>query len=491
MKRENRKIRFLFCLISFIFSCPSAVSAQVIISEIMYDAEGPDDGREWVEIYNGGSENIDLSGWSFYEADTNHKLTSENSYVLNAGSYAIIANDATQFLSEWPSLEALVLDSSFSLRSKDNIGEYIAIRDADKNETDGLTYKPLELANGTGNSLQKIDGDWAATFPTPGKASADDALPYEEVEEGGGNADNGSQIIGGQSSSGGGGGSSFPIEPQIIAYAGKDRTVIVGADSEYEGQTLGLNKEPLKNARYIWNFGNGATAEGKKILHHYEYPGEYIVILTVSSGEYSASDRIDVKAKPADIIISAVDSDFIEIYSRTDDEINLSLWRLRAGSEHFTLPRDTIILPDKKLIFTSAVTGLDTINTDIVELQYPNGSVAAAFKEVLAISDNHALADGILSKAPLINKTVANSAPSEVENTKAEIIVEAKGNENETSLIEHASAFSAAAQAGGGRKNGGVSKWLLALVGIMAVSAFAILFFKDNTEEKDEIKILE
>ena len=103
----------------------------------------------------------------------------------------------------------------------------------------------------------------------------------------------------------GGGSNSWPDEPQIYANAGKDKTGIVGADVLFEGKALGIKKEPLENARYLWNFGDATSGEGKNIKHVYKYPHDnYIAVLNIYSGQYSASDRVDVKIAANELIIS-------------------------------------------------------------------------------------------------------------------------------------------------------------------------------------------
>lgn len=37
-------------------------------------------------------------------------------------------------------------------------------------------------------------------------------------------------------------------------------------------------------ARYAWDFGDGATAEGKIVNHSYAHPGEFLVLLVVTDG---------------------------------------------------------------------------------------------------------------------------------------------------------------------------------------------------------------
>src|SRR3989344_592105 len=76
-----------------------------------------------------------------------------------------------------------------------------------------------------------------------------------------------------------------PPAPEVFADAGDSRTVIVGADIRFDGRAYNRQKEILNNTRFLWNFGDGATAEGQTVLHHFEYPGRYAVILTIAENK--------------------------------------------------------------------------------------------------------------------------------------------------------------------------------------------------------------
>ena len=160
----------------------------VIINEIMYDLEGSDDGREWIEIFNAGQSSVDLTNWKFYENETNHKLElKQGSILLPPNGYAIIADDPDKFLSDWPSYSGILFDSTFSLS---NTGENIAI----KNDTlliDQVAYDSSLGANGDGKSLQRISSDWIAALPTPGAENQSQSDSQSDTEPP--NADNSSQ----------------------------------------------------------------------------------------------------------------------------------------------------------------------------------------------------------------------------------------------------------------------------------------------------------
>ncbi|MDP3645709.1 MAG: lamin tail domain-containing protein, partial [bacterium] len=88
-------MRALFVAVTVAF-IPSAAVASVSISEVMYDAEGTDTDREWVELYNSGSESMDITGWKINDG-SNHVLNvppkngSKGSMVIATGGHLILA----------------------------------------------------------------------------------------------------------------------------------------------------------------------------------------------------------------------------------------------------------------------------------------------------------------------------------------------------------------------------------------------------------------
>jgi len=159
---------FSHILILCVFFAPAISSAQVIISEIMYDlAEGSDSGREWIEIYNAGSVPVTVSDLKITENETNHAIKAEANAALALGGYAVIADNSAKFKADWPAFSGLLFDSAFSLN---NTGESIGLADATGVPRDAVVYTNAS-GNGTGDSLQRqpISGaSFGAGIPTPG-----------------------------------------------------------------------------------------------------------------------------------------------------------------------------------------------------------------------------------------------------------------------------------------------------------------------------------
>ncbi|PIR74626.1 MAG: hypothetical protein COU35_01450, partial [Candidatus Magasanikbacteria bacterium CG10_big_fil_rev_8_21_14_0_10_47_10] len=108
--------------------------------------------HEWIEVVNRSDAAVDIVGWKFFENSTNHGLTlvqGENS-LLQPGEYAVIAQKADVFLSDYPSTTARVFDSSWS--SLNESGEEIGLKNEHGTVVELFTY--IDAAD---FSLQRID----------------------------------------------------------------------------------------------------------------------------------------------------------------------------------------------------------------------------------------------------------------------------------------------------------------------------------------------
>lgn len=147
---------------------PLSASAQVVISEIMYDVEGTDSDREWIEVHNTGNESVDLTQWKFFESNSNHGLTAyQGGEMLTPGGYAVIVDAPAKFLLDWPSFSGQIFDSSFALN---NTGETLVLRccGKDLSDRDSVTYNATGGGTGDGLSLHRNGSSITAAQPSPG-----------------------------------------------------------------------------------------------------------------------------------------------------------------------------------------------------------------------------------------------------------------------------------------------------------------------------------
>lgn len=154
-------------LLSFLVFLPATAFA-LQINEIMYDLPGADSGREWIEVYQEGNECVNLTQWKFFEANASHKITmKQGESSLCNGKYAVIANDADQFLLDYVGYSGNLFDSSFSLS---NTGETIALKNPDGDIVDSVTYSNSLGGDGNGKSLERNASGWFESISngTPG-----------------------------------------------------------------------------------------------------------------------------------------------------------------------------------------------------------------------------------------------------------------------------------------------------------------------------------
>ena len=336
----------------------------------------PEEGsaHEWFEIFNNGDSEVDMGDFKFNDGDDGGHLFSkppknggQGSLIIKSGEYAIIAKEADIFLNAHSGFIGTVIDGSLSLLNKSADSLFI-FRIDDGEVIDTASYGENAGAEKNGLSLQLIDGVWTPRAPTPGAGS----IALQEQED--------SQTqSSGESSSPSSSTNNFPVESQIFASAGENKTVTVGADSLFKGEATGIVGETLTGARFVWNFGDGTRTEGSSVLHYYRYTGEYVVTLEVSSGEYSASDRIKISVREAKIDISHATQEVITIVNLDEHEIDLSWWSVVAGGTSFMLPQHTIILPQYEIHLSSDITDLHPINSREVSLQYPNGETVMLY----------------------------------------------------------------------------------------------------------------
>ncbi len=165
--------------------------------------------------------------------------------------------------------------------------------------------------------------------------------------------------------------------PTIAAHIVGDSEVVAGAGSFFSGEAYNAGRELLLGGvRYVWNFGDGATAEGRDVAHTYNYPGRYVVELDVAYSFSSAMTRLVVVAGTADVGLRLEADNSLVVLNRSKDDLDVGLWILTDGTASFYIPEDTIVLAGEGLRFAPGITKV--AGTQNSSLLYPNGAGAAS-----------------------------------------------------------------------------------------------------------------
>lgn len=104
---------------------------DIIITEIMYDPNSSEDNWEWIEIYNAGTETVDLTGFVIDDFNSMvHPSANINSGVLAAGEQAVLYNvddvSPVDFLAAWGTVN-LIPVTNWSAMALNNGGDKISL----------------------------------------------------------------------------------------------------------------------------------------------------------------------------------------------------------------------------------------------------------------------------------------------------------------------------------------------------------------------------
>lgn len=433
----------------------------------MYDLQtGSDSGREWVELFNSGSAAVTLTDWKLFEGGVNHSIAAySGGETLASGAYAVVADNPVKFLEDWPAFSGLLFDSAFSLS---NTGETLTLRccGSELIDKDSATYSSDSGAAGDGNTLARtsVSGSiFSASAATPGSGPLTASTDSNSTTTS--SSDNSSTTTSQTTTAVSAPVSSYvsPPEIQIFADGGDDRTVIVGADTEFYGRAYNRDREELARVRFSWNFGDGSTAEGMTVLHHFDYPGRYAVVLNIAEHRSAASDVIVVEAEPAQLSFGIGADGSVSIGNGAGRDLDLSRWVVRSFGREFILPEHSIILKGAVMHIMQKTLGFPAgLQT---ELAYPNGVLALRAGENMAEAGS--LPVGVAPAPPASvpppvapARAASFSAPPEV----SEQTTEAEGVKQATSSQVAASAAVV----------GGAQKWWLGVLALSFASTGAV-----------------
>ena len=160
----------------FFLLAPFSAHAQVVISEILYDPAGADQGNEWVELYNAGAAPVDLTKWTFSDGATSkttgnlvhHAFSASpasgaiGGMMLAPQSYAVLADNAAAVAAAFPGLAQLI-DTTMTLPNPSGGASATLVLFDDAGGAENTVAYEGGAADGNGASLQlQSDGSWLA-----------------------------------------------------------------------------------------------------------------------------------------------------------------------------------------------------------------------------------------------------------------------------------------------------------------------------------------
>ncbi len=381
-------------LLLFFAATPTRAFAALQITEVMYDPPGS--SAQWVELYNSGSTPVTMTagtkGWRVDDGGSSKHVLVDPAATSNGGgrgsltiapqTFAIITNDPAGFITQYGGSYSVIKSA---ISPNQTTGATIALLDDLGATVDSITYTTAMGGKNDGNSLHRLSsGTLVAAAPDPGvNTGSYTASPVQNTnstdttQSAGGTTDTSSSNgvlsdTAAQSSSASGGSAPVPLAPRIAAPS----IVTVGAGSFFTGTALTAKGALVPNARYIWNFGDGATAEGQNVFHTYPYPGTYAVVLTVAADTASGIAQQRVQAVPAQVGMLVEPDGSLVLSNQSSQDLNVGLWSVSSASSTFVIPKDTILLGTQSVHFSVVVLGM-RVGADAL-LRYPNNMLAAS-----------------------------------------------------------------------------------------------------------------
>jgi hypothetical protein len=149
---------------------------SLIINEIMYD---PLDGQnEWFELYNRGSQPVDLAHWTFNDRATssgvNSFVISDSAMTVLSGGFAVVAAESSM-CNIFPDLRSPHPDISLSILNRsggfsfNKEGDAIVLKDLTGQTIDSVAYLPCwhhpDVVDTRGRSLERINPNVGTNDP--------------------------------------------------------------------------------------------------------------------------------------------------------------------------------------------------------------------------------------------------------------------------------------------------------------------------------------
>lgn len=342
-------------------------SGKIIITEIMFDPDGTDSKREWVEIYNDSEDDIDVASWKFFEGGSNHGLSFvDGSSILESGGYAVIVDDKNSFLADYPEFEGMLIDSAFSLS---NTGEEIALKSSLEKVEFSLSYIPAKDGS-SGYSLEVDDGQWRRSYKklgTPGQENStitesenickpdqikiSEIFPFsDEFVEVENNGEEQCDLLGWSISDEKNGRQTFPVDSLIdsgkylalekdfgLNNSGSDSAILFSPNgAEIEKVTYEKAKEDFsysKNENDEWEWTTKTPGEENYFEEEKEYENG-IIITELFPNPFKSEYE-----------------EYIELFNNSEEDIDLQGWTLRDSSKagKYTFAQSVIIEAEKYL----------------------------------------------------------------------------------------------------------------------------------------------
>ncbi|MBA4409628.1 MAG: CotH kinase family protein [Bacteroidota bacterium] len=117
---------------------------DVIINEFSFNNDATTDPGDWIELYNKGKYDIDISGWKLTDSDPNHQFIFAANTWLKANEYVVVSNDLTKMKAVFGSVKNLIDPFTFNFGLANRV-DAIKLYSRDSQLIDEVNYGNSDL----------------------------------------------------------------------------------------------------------------------------------------------------------------------------------------------------------------------------------------------------------------------------------------------------------------------------------------------------------
>jgi hypothetical protein len=154
---------------------PSPPADGLVLSEVFYDADGGDDGLEWIELYNSGLQTIDLSSFSIAYGGSSYGDPFQLSGSVAPGETFVVGGPTKNGTNGNPSYDQAE-NFSPDLQNSGTAGDGIALYDVPATQWSSSLTPVDAVIYGPNNDSGLIDETGSANVPEVGDAPAGQSI---------------------------------------------------------------------------------------------------------------------------------------------------------------------------------------------------------------------------------------------------------------------------------------------------------------------------
>ncbi|MFH1320173.1 MAG: lamin tail domain-containing protein [Bacteroidota bacterium] len=141
---------------AYFFGAPD--TNRITINEINYRSSSTFDAGDWIELFNYGTVDVNISGWMFKDSNDANIFTIPNNTLLKQNEYIVLCRDIPRFQATFPDVTNVIGPFGFGLS---NNGENLRLYDESGNLYLSMIYSgtspwPVK-SNGLGATLELLD----------------------------------------------------------------------------------------------------------------------------------------------------------------------------------------------------------------------------------------------------------------------------------------------------------------------------------------------